>query len=147
MSYKRVTVQQKRNIIKRANGCCEYCRSQSHFATQSFSIDHIVPLSKGGKSTLDNLAFACQGCNNHKYNKTEVIDPVSKNAVPLYNPRLQRWYDHFGWNDDFTLIIGTTPTGRATVEALKLNREYLINLRRVLYNLREHPPAWPEEDK
>ena len=146
MPSKKITVQQKHVIIKRANECCEYCRSQARFATQSFSIDHIVPHSKGGKNTSDNFAFACQGCNNHKYNKTDAIDPVSKKAVSLYNPRQQKWYDHFGWNDDFTVIIGTTPTGRATVETLKLNREPLINLRRALYKLGEHPPVWSEED-
>jgi len=141
MSYKRVTVQQKQNIIKRANNCCEYCQSQAQFATQSFSIDHIIPLSKGGKTTLVNLAFACQGCNNHKYNRTEALDPASKKMVPLYNPRQQKWYDHFGWNDDFTLIIGITPTGRATVGALNLNRESVMNLRQLLCGMGEQPPV------
>jgi len=47
------------------------------------------------------------------------------------------------WNEDFTLIIGLTPTGRATVETLQLNREGLVNLRRLLYAMGEHPPAEP----
>lgn len=144
MSYKRITIQQKRKIIERASNCCEYCWSQARYATQSFSTDHIIPLSKGGKNTLDNIAFACQGCNNYKYDKIEATDPVSKESVPIYNPRRQRWVEHFGWNDNFTLIIGVTPTGRATVEALKLNRECLVNLRRVLYEFGEHPPAQSE---
>jgi len=38
------------------------------------------------------------------------------------------------------LIIGLTPTGRATVEVLKLNREGLVNLRQVLYAAGKHPP-------
>jgi len=90
---------------------------------------------------LDNLALACQGCNNHKYTKTEGYDPVTGDMVPLYHPRRQRWRDHFAWNEDFTLIIGLTPTGRATVETLWLNREGLVNLRRILYALGEHPPV------
>jgi hypothetical protein len=40
-------------------------------------------------------------------------------------------------------LVGLTPTGRATVETLKLNREGLINLRRVLYVMGEHPPGYP----
>ena len=141
MPKRHVTAQQKQAVVERAQGCCEYCRSQARFATQPFSVEHSKPRSQGGKTTLDNLALACQGCNNHKYTKTEGRDPVSGDIVPLYHPRQQRWYDHFTWNDDFTLIIGLTPTGRATVEALQLNREGIINLRRILYAMGEHPPA------
>jgi hypothetical protein len=60
---------------------------------------------------------------------------------PLYHPRQQRWQEHFAWNEDFTLIVGITPTGRTTVETLKLNREGLVNLRQVLYAMGEHPPV------
>lgn len=141
MSERRVTAQQKRVVVKRAQGCCEYCRSQARFAMQSFSVEHIVPRSRGGKTTLDNLALACQGCNNHKYIKTEGQDPVTGEFVSLYHPRQQRWRDHFAWNEEFTLIIGLTTTGRATVETLRLNREGLVNLRRTLYAMAEHPPA------
>ena len=141
MPKRHVTAQQKQAVVERAQGCCEYCRSQARFATQSFSVEHIKPRSRGGKTTLDNLALACQGCNNHKYTKTERRDPVSGDIVPLYHPRQQQWHDHFAWNDDFTLIIGLTPTGRATVEALQLNRKGVVNLRRILYAMGEHPPA------
>lgn len=141
MPEKRVTAEQKQAVLERAHGCCEYCKSQARFATQSFSIEHIIPRQLGGETTLDNLALACQGCNNHKYTKTEARDPVSDNVAPLYHPRQQRWHDHFAWNDDFTLVIGLTPIGRATLKALQLNREELVNLRRVLYAMGEHPPA------
>lgn len=89
---------------------------------------------------MDNLALACQGCNSHKHIKTEGYDPVSGGLVPLFNPRKQNWHDHFSWSSDFTLIIGLTSIGRATVEAMQLNREGLINLREVLYTMGEHPP-------
>jgi len=141
MSEKRATAEQKQAVLERARGCCEYCKSQARFATQPFSIEHIIPRHSGGETTLDNLALACQGCNNHKYTKTEARDPVSDKVVPLYHPRQQRWHEHFAWNDDFTLVIGLTPTGRATSKALQLNREELVSLRRVLYAMGEHPPA------
>jgi len=145
MPKTRITARQKKAIVERAHGCCEYCRSQARFAMQPFSVEHIIPQSQGGQTKLDNLALSCQGCNNHKYTKTEGRDPVSGDIVPLFHARRQRWRDHFVWNDDFTLIIGLTPTGRATVEALRLNREGLVNLRRVLYAVAEHPPAETEE--
>ncbi len=99
-------------------GRCEYCRSQARYATQSFSVEHILPRAQGGATRLDNLALACQGCNNHKYDKVAAPDPVSGQLAPLYHPRRDRWDMHFAWSDDFTLIIGITPTGRATVDTL-----------------------------
>lgn len=130
----------RRLVIQRAQGCCEYCLSQELFSTQKFSIDHIIPVEKGGKTTLENLALSCQGCNSYKHTKTEDYDPLTRQFVCLYHPRQQRWDEHFVWNEDFTLIIGFTPAGRVTVETLHLNREGLLNLRRLLYTVRKHPP-------
>ncbi|MBS1249028.1 MAG: CRISPR-associated endonuclease Cas9 [Chloroflexi bacterium] len=135
----------KRLVAERAHGCCEYCYSQTKFAMQSFSIEHIVPRSKGGEGSAKNLALACQGCNNRKYTKTSGQDPITGKEVPLFHPRNQQWQEHFAWNDDFTLIIGLTPTGRATVEGLALNRDGLVNLRRILYQAGEHPPIILDE--
>jgi hypothetical protein len=39
-----------------------------------------------------------------------------------------------------TAVIGLTATGRATIQELKLNRAGVINLRRVLFTMSEHPP-------
>jgi hypothetical protein len=47
---------------------------------------------------------------------------------------------HFAWSVHSTMIIGLTPTGRATVEALRMNRKGVVNLRRVLFAMGEHPP-------
>lgn len=141
MPKDRITAGQKRKVAERANHCCEYCRSQARFAVQPFSVEHIIPQSRGGTNSLDNLALACQGCNNYKYNKMEGEEPVTGSMVPLYHPRKHSWNEHFAWNNDFTLVIGLTPTGRATVKSLLLNREGVINLRRMLYAMGEHPPA------
>jgi hypothetical protein len=59
----------------------------------------------------------------------------------LYHPREQFWNEHFAWNEDCTLVLGLTPTGRVTVEKLQLNRPGLVNLRRILFTLNEHPPG------
>ena len=105
MPEKRIPVEQKRAVVERAQGCCEYCRSQERFAMQPFSVEHIMPLSRGGMNTFDNLAMACQGCNNHKYTKTEGYDPISGDITSLYHPRRQRWRDHFAWNEGCIFII------------------------------------------
>ncbi|MES1245817.1 MAG: HNH endonuclease signature motif containing protein [Acidobacteriota bacterium] len=72
---------QKEAVRSRAHGICEYCVSQESFATQSFSVDHIIPPQAGGGDGEDNLAFACQGCNNHKYTRIEALDPVTDEVV------------------------------------------------------------------
>lgn len=144
MPRQRMTAQQRRIVIERAQGCCEYCLCQVDFATQSFSVEHVIPVHYGGANTLENLALACQGCNSHKYTKREKADPVGGAIVPLYHPRQQKWQEHFQWSDDFTVIIGITAIGRATVEALKMNRPGVVNLRRVLYALGEHPPGFEQ---
>ena len=135
-----ISAQLKKTVAERAHCCCEYCLSQAKFAVQSFSIEHIAPRSKGGKTTSENLALACQGCNNHKYTKIDEEDPITGKNASLYHPRKEEWNDHFAWNEDFTLIIGITPTGRATVNALNLNREGLVNFRSVLHETGKHPP-------
>ena len=140
MAKARVSSRLRRQVRERAAGCCEYCRSQDRFAMQPFSAEHIEPRSQQGQTHLENLAWACQGCNNHKYNKTLARDHVTGEMVSLFHPRQHRWTDHFAWNEVGTLILGLSPIGRATVETLQLNRQGLVNLRRILFSVREHPP-------
>jgi hypothetical protein len=102
MSRRYITAQEQSAIIERAQGCCEYCQSQMSYATQSFVFEHIIPVSRDGKTALDNRALACGGCNGHKYNKAEALDSVDGKLVPLYNPRRQRWPGHFAWDEDYT---------------------------------------------
>lgn len=124
----------------RAHGCCEYCRSQERVAGEVFTVDHVVPRAKSGSDDLDNLALCCYVCNPLKGDKTEALDPKSRTAVPLFSPRAQRWADHFKWSDDGLLVVGTTPAGRATVEALKLNRTSLVLARETWVQWGVHPP-------
>jgi hypothetical protein len=145
MSEVALTGTQKQAVAQRAKECCEYCQSQARFSPDSFSVEHIVPRSRGGVDVSANLALSCQGCNNRKYISIEALDPVSGETVPLYHPRQQRWHEHFAWNADYTVVLGLTPTGRATVEKLQLNRIGVVNLRRVLRAIGVHPPTGPAE--
>lgn len=130
----------RREVAGRARRVCEYCRSQEKYSPQSFSVEHIEPTSLGGETSTENLAFSCQGCNSHKAVKTVAVDPLTKETVALFHPRRDRWSAHFAWNADFTKVVGLTQTGRVTVEALRLNRSNVVNLRRALFALNEHPP-------
>jgi hypothetical protein len=130
----------RRIVAARARGYCEYCRCSEDFATESFTVEHIKPRQAGGETTLENLAWSCFGCNGHKHTKTQATDPETGKKSPLYHPRQQIWSEHFSWSDDFTEIIGATAEGRATVEALRLNRFGVVNLRRLMRNSNLHPP-------
>ena len=130
----------RKQFIKRAHGYCEYCRCPDSVTNSPFSLDHIIPQSKGGKTALRNLAYACQGCNGKKHNKLTAFDFFTHKRVALFHPCKQNWADHFGWSEDFTLVLGLTPTGRATIEALGMNRTGVVNLREILQDSNQHPP-------
>ena len=141
MTKRRVSTRLRQLVRERAHSCCEYCISQEAYSPDPFSNEHITPIGAGGRSEEDNLAFACQGCNNLKYNKTSAIDPITLQEAPLFNPRKNRWHEHFEWSCDCSELVGLTPTGRATIEELRLNRANVVNLRRVLLLVGKHPPS------
>lgn len=146
MAKTHISANFKQFIIKRSKGHCEYCKCPSAFSTELFSIKHILPRSKNGSNELDNLAYACIGCNIYKSDKTEFIDVVSQTISIFYNPRKMNWIDHFIWDESLTVMIGKTAAiGRATIEGLKLNRLPVKNLRRALISIGEHPPVEEEE--
>jgi hypothetical protein len=143
MAEARPTPGQRRSVARRAADACEYCRSQGRFSPDPFSVEHVVPRSRGGSDHMDNLAWSCQGCNNRKHVEVDGRDPVSGETVPLFSPRTQRWADHFGWNAECSLVLGLTPAGRATVERLALNPAGVVNLRVVLRRAGLHPLPEP----
>jgi HNH endonuclease len=130
----------RERVMLRAFHCCEYCKSQDKYSPHFFTIDHILALSMGGTDEIANLAYACFLCNRLKSNKLMVFDQITEKWVPLFNPRTHIWNDHFLWNEDTTLILGTTSIGRSTITTLKLNREKLIAYRNALLPFGEHPP-------
>jgi hypothetical protein len=140
MSKSRPTARDKEKVARRARGYCEYCKSRAEYSPDTFSIEHIVPVARSGSHDLSNLALSCQGCNNRKFISIDAVDPATGEREPLFHPRQDRWSDHFAWNEDCTLLIGLTPTGRATVDSLDLNRPGVVNLRRVLLIVDLHPP-------
>ena len=132
LTYQILSKKVKDFVLMRAGFLCEYCLSPSAYSIQPFTNDHITPSSKKGTDDLDNLASACGGCNGHKYNKTKARDPLTGKIVPLFNPRKMNWYVHFEWSINYLYVTGITDIGRATVEALYLNREGVLNTRRFI---------------
>ena len=119
-------------------GRCEYCGLAQVGQEATFHIDHIVPRDAGGPTTLGNLALACVSCSLRKGARRTAVDPESGRVVPLYHPRRQFWEKHFRWEG--VRVMGLTPTGRATIALLQLNRSRLLEIRKVESALGRHPP-------
>lgn len=92
-------------VRQRAQFQCEYCHYLELLSSAPLSIDHIQPQSLGGSDDLNNLALACRRCNERRYNFTTGIDPETETEVALFNPRQQKWSDHFIWSADALQVI------------------------------------------
>lgn len=79
-------------------------------------------------------------CNNYKSDQTTAVDSETDKIVKLFNPRQQKWHEHFKWSEDGVDIIGLTKCGRATVIALQLNNQIAITVRRNWIKAGWHPP-------
>ena len=79
-------------------------------------------------------------CNDYKGDRIEATDPLTGEVTRLFDPRHQRWSEHFTWTTPGDEIVGLTAMGRATVVALRLNRPFLAQARRIWVRIGEHPP-------
>lgn len=126
MSSTRVPANTREQVRDRANNCCEYCLiPETNEIYLPFHAEHIKPEAYGGETTEANLAWACASCNLSKHDKTAHVDPQTENPALLFNPRLQNWGEHFEMKESGE-IIGKTETGRATVDALKMNENVRV---------------------
>ncbi len=131
----------RRQVIEEANYRCEYCKTSSRLTGTPLVIDHILPRSLKGTNKRSNLAASCYRCNEFKGTKTHAFDPETGQLVPLFNPRNQFWADQFTWGNGGTHIIGVKPTGRASVIALRLNNENVVEARAIWIEFGWHPPT------
>jgi hypothetical protein len=123
-------------VVQRADNRCEYCQLPAQLQVGGFEVDHILPRSRGGQTELTNLALACPNCNAHKWAHLDGEDPESQQYVLLFNPRTQRWGEHFQWSEQHPYeIMGTSAHGRATVLRLQMNHPDLVSIRRLLATL------------
>ena len=80
----------RRNLFLRDGHQCQYCGK--HPSKQELSIDHVIPRSRGGKDTWENLVIACQKCNVRKGDRT----PEEADMHLLRRPAAPRWLPRFG---------------------------------------------------
>ncbi len=103
----------------RAEGRCEFCLISEEDVFLAHEPDHIIAIKHGGVAESENLAWACFLCNRFKGSDLSSIDPVTGQIARLFDPRRQRWSDHFYL--DQGRIEGLTPEGRATARMLRFN--------------------------
>ena len=137
MTYVSDTLREQ--VTRRARGLCEYCQT-AQLIVVSMEVDHVVPRVAGGQTRVDNLCLTCRGCNSFKQDFQTGLDGDSQEEVALFNPRTQSWGDHFRWDEAGTHIIGLTPTGRATISRLRMNRDAVVAARRLWVQAGWHPP-------
>jgi HNH endonuclease len=130
----------RERVAKAAGYRCGYWRTPESIVGFRLSIEHIIPEAKGGKTVEDNLWIACHACNEFKAARTQGRDPATGKRVRLWNPRRQKWVEHFAWSKDGTEIAGLTPCGRATIATLQLNRPELVAARSLWVQVGWWPP-------
>ncbi|MBI4491199.1 MAG: HNH endonuclease [Chloroflexi bacterium] len=118
-------------VARRARHRCEYCRAPEAVFNLEFEVEHVVPQARGGTGQLDNLALACRSCNLRKGVVQRARDPETGQLVPLFNPRTDVWGEHLQINLETFEIEGLTPTGRAVVQRLGMNRRPALQARRL----------------
>ena len=116
-----IPVDLARRVRETARDRCGYCLSPQRLVLGRLQLEHLLPRSRGGQTEESNLWLSCALCNNYKGDRTHAFDPITNELVPLFNPRIQNWFEHFRWSEEGLRIIGLTPIGRATVEVLHLS--------------------------
>lgn len=94
------------NVFLRDQWTCQYCAG--HFKTQELSFDHVIPRSRGGRTTWQNIVAACRECNTKKGNRLPsevgmfpIADPRRPNVFELHDHgrRFPPNFLHESWGD------------------------------------------------
>jgi hypothetical protein len=118
------------SVAERAGCRCEYCHAPEAIFNFPFEVEHVVPTSQQGSDDDLNLALACRACNLRKSDHLSSHDDVTGVEAPLFNPRQDRWAEHFQVETETAEILGCTPIGRATVARLQMNTPMQLEARR-----------------
>jgi hypothetical protein len=105
-------------VALRAELRCEYCRLDEEDTVFGCQVDHIISEKHGGLTALDNLAYACTFCNQHK--GSDIASLAEDGTLArLFNPRTDLWNAHFAVIG--LLIQARTAVAEATIRLLGFN--------------------------
>ena len=130
MSSTYIPVALRRLVEERAKYQCEYCLLKANLSFFPHEIDHIIAEKHQGKTEANNLAYTCWRCNRYKGTDIGSFDPETGDFSFLFNPRIQKWIEHFEFKN--YNILRLTSIGRTTVKLLQLNSDERIAERKRL---------------
>lgn len=135
----RVSTELRRAVAERAGHLCEYCLIAEEDTFYGCEVDHIISVKHGGTTEAHNLAYACAFCNRHKGSDIASISEETGTIVRLFNPRVDRWAEHF--QPDGLYIRPVTEIGAVTARILRFNDEERLLERHELCAIGRYPSA------
>lgn len=126
---------------------CAYCLLSEVLAAgqENFELDHFRPRSSFTKLVNDfyNIYYSCHPCNHIKRDKWPPAE-LEAQGVTIVDPCKEEFTTHFQPSSDGTWE-GVTAAGAYTIDALRLNRQHLVTIRKLLaelgYLMHEEPVA------
>lgn len=141
MSITYVNAELRRVVAARAEDPCEYCLIHEEDTFFGCQVDHVISEKHGGPTEPDNLSYACLFCNLHKGSDIATFARGTHDLVRFFNPRTDRWNEHFMLDPDELVIQPLTEIGEATVRILVFNGEERLLERRELRRVGRYPTA------
>lgn len=139
MSTTYISAELRRLVRQRSEGLCEYCLIHEGDASLAHTIDHIISEKHGGPTAFANLTYACVFCNRYKGSDVGSVVPGTLRFSRFYNPRLDRWADHFTLAEDGVTIRSLTEIGEATVRIFAFNSDDRLQEREALRQAGSYP--------
>ena len=127
----------RREIATRAAERCEYCQTPEWILLAGCEVDHVISRKHGGITDASNLAFSCARCNRAKGSDVGSIIPSSGQYCRLFNPRIDRWAEHFAVEGN--RLLAKTDIGQVTVRLLQLNAPERLAERALLLQIADYP--------
>ena len=124
-------------VAERADYLCEYCLIHENDTFIGCQVDHIISLKHGGRTTAENLAYACAFCNRNKGSDIGSIIWQTGEFVRFFNPRGDLWAEHFYLEG--AMIRPNSDVGEVTVRILGFNSQERVLERATLINLNDYP--------
>ena len=78
----------RKNVVWRDRNICQYCGGR--FPFRDLTMDHVIPKSRGGDKSWNNIVACCRRCNNRKGNQT----PEEARMPLIRTPQIPRWTIH-----------------------------------------------------
>lgn len=139
MSRKAIPADLRRLVAERAGGSCEYCLVHENDSFFGFEVDHIISTKHGGATEVSNLAFSCLPCNRSKGSDLGSLAPETRELTRFFDPRRDRWDEHFALADDGATVEPRTPVGAVTITILGLNTTERVLERQALRAIGRYP--------